>query len=129
MKKTDAHAFINQLLLGLLVTIGVGGSIGLGTVWMRYQISVTANTNRVLTAKIAETERRIAETISLVETQQSPELLRQRNTDLALGLVPMDEKQLIRVAVDPIELLITRNNRKIYETDRAEPSSRLVLGQ
>jgi hypothetical protein len=129
MKKSGTHAFVNQFLIGLLVTIGLGGSVGLGTVWMRYQISVTANTNRVLQAKIHEVERRIDETISLVETEQSPELLRQRNAELGLGLVPMDEKQLIRVATDPTELLLARNNRNLYDTDRAEPNSRIVLGQ
>ncbi len=44
--KTNSSAFVHQLVLCLLVTFAVAGSTGLGTVWMRHQISTTANTNR-----------------------------------------------------------------------------------
>ena len=36
MKKTDTHAFVNQLLVYTLVMICFSGSIGLGTVWLRH---------------------------------------------------------------------------------------------
>jgi len=43
MKKTGNHAFVNQLLIYTLVMIGFSGSVGMGAVWLRHQISVTAN--------------------------------------------------------------------------------------
>ena len=72
--KKNSHAFVNQLVVCLLVTMTFGGSIGLGTVWMRHQISVTANTNRQLAAKIDDVERRIEEMTTVLETEKRPVL-------------------------------------------------------
>jgi len=90
MKKTDTHAFVNQLLVCVLVTICFGGSIGLGTVWLRHQISLTAKANRELEMRIAALDRQITETSILVESEQNADLLRQRNTTWRLGLVQLD---------------------------------------
>ena len=92
MKKTS-HAFVNQVFVCVLVSIGFGGSIGLGTVWLRHQISITANENRILAGRLAEIERRIAETKTLVESEQSPDALRRLNANLHLGLVPVSDGQ------------------------------------
>ena len=55
--KQNSQAFVNQIVVCLLVTICLGGSVGLGTVYMRHQISSTANVNRQLTTEIAELRR------------------------------------------------------------------------
>jgi hypothetical protein len=62
MRPFGNRAFVNQLLVYTLVMISLTGSIGLGTVWLRHQISVTANSTRVLEASVAEVERSMAET-------------------------------------------------------------------
>ena len=57
MNKKDTHAFVNQLLVYTLVMICFSGSIGLGTVWLRHQISITANNTKRLEQRIVESER------------------------------------------------------------------------
>ena len=117
MKPSDNHAFVNQILICVLVAICGGGSIGLGTVWMRNQISVTANVNRALAVRIENVERRITETKALVDMEQSPDVLRQRNADWQLGLVLLNDAQIVHVAGDPVRSLAARGNRGLF-TDR-----------
>lgn len=102
--KKNSQAFVNQLLVCLLVTIGFGGTIGLGTVWMRHQISVTANANRLLAAKIDEVERRIEEMTTRLETEKRPEVLRQLNSQFRVGLVRIDEVPVVNVTANPARL-------------------------
>src|SRR4051812_50015285 len=89
--KNNSRAFANQLLVCLLVTMGFGGSIGLGTVWMRHQISVTANANRALAAEIARVERLEAEKKTLVKSAERPDELRRLNREMRPGPRPVDE--------------------------------------
>jgi hypothetical protein len=110
--KKNSQAFVNQLLVCLLVTIGFGGSLGLATVWMRHQMSVTANTNRLLAAKINDVERRIEEMTTLVETEKRPELLRQLNQEFRLGLVRIDEVPVTTAVTNPAEMA-ARSSRAI----------------
>ncbi len=127
--KKNSHAFVNQILLCVLVTTGFGGSVGLGTVWMRHQISVTANANRALAAQIVEIERRVAETRTLVESEQSPELLRQRNELWRLGLVPVSESQKVHVTAGPVRRLAERANRELFGDYSSAIQFRVSLAQ
>ena len=72
MQKKDTHAFVNQLLVYTLVMFLFSGSIGLGTVWMRHQISLTANAAKVLDGKVTGMERLINETHAAIERQWFP---------------------------------------------------------
>ena len=112
--KNNSHAFVNQLFVCLLVTLCVGGTIGIGTVWMRHQISVTANANRALAARLAEFERHLAETKTLLERAQRPDELRRLNTDFRLGLVLASEAQVMHVTEDPVRRLAARANRGLF---------------
>lgn len=127
--KKNSQAFVNQMLVLVLVTLCLGGSAGLGTVWMRHQISMTANANRVLTAQIAELERRIAETRTLVESEQSPALLRERNERWRLGLVPVSEERNVRVAQDPVRRLAEKANRELFGDYTPAIQFRFALAQ
>src|SRR5262245_51538358 len=71
--KNSTRAFANQLLVCLLVTICFGGTAAVGLVWLRHQISITANNNRALAARLREIERQVAETTTIVESAQSPD--------------------------------------------------------
>ena len=121
MKKTDTSAFANQLLVCLLVTLCFGGSIGLGTVWMRHQISVTANHNRELLARIASLDRRIAETTTAIEGEEGSEVLRRRNVEWHLGLAPASDLQVVRVTEDDMNRHATMRNRDFFK-DTAAPA-------
>ena len=87
--RRNTKAFVNQLLVCLLVTMTFGGTIGLSTVWMRHQISVTAKANRALAAETDEINRKSDALEALIRTEQRPELLRQsRNEQVAIIATP-----------------------------------------
>ncbi|MSU24731.1 MAG: hypothetical protein EXS32_13030 [Opitutus sp.] len=123
MKKSDTHGYVNQLLAYLLVTICFGGSIGLGTVWMRHQISVTANHNRLLESGIVALERRLAEATTAIESEQTSDVLRRRNTEWSLGLAPATELQVVSVTEDPGQHLANRRSRELLSQDGPLPVS------
>ena len=115
--RTANHAFVNQFVIYTLLTICFSGSIGLGTVWMRHQISITANANKVLEARLAELKRHLAETNTAIEIQQSPAVLRQRNASMNLGLI-LPEVQ--SVTESPTLRLVAKSSRALFD-DRAVP--------
>lgn len=133
MKISDTHAFVNQLFVGLLVTIGCGGTAGLGLVWMRHQISVVADANAALMRQTDEVERHIKSVTALVEEELSSEVLRARNESMHLGLVEWTPAQVIAVNDDPMRGLVARATRRLYESNpevaSARPRIRLPLAQ
>ena len=82
MKKNNSQAFVNQLLVYTLVMICFSGSIGLGTVWLRHQISLTANNTKQLEQRIAESERHLAELNTQITAEQSIDVLARRNSPI-----------------------------------------------
>jgi len=113
MKTSASHGFVNQVLAYTLVGIGLTSSIGVGAVWMREQISFTANANKVLEARIADLTRRCEETTAAIAQEQDATVLLQRNTLWNLGLVPPAEGQVQRVTEDPTERLAAKRSRGI----------------
>jgi len=109
--KRNSQAFAHQLLVCLLVTMAFGGSIGLGMVWMRHQISVTAKANRALLAEINEVNRRSDALEAEIRGEQRPELLRELNLRFRLGLVPMNEVPVIHVTDNVTQRMVERANR------------------
>ena len=126
--KKNSHAFVNHIILGLLVTIGFGGSVGLGTVWMRHQISTTANANRLLAAEYTRIERLIDEKKTIIETEQSPDKLRTLNTAMNLGLVDMTQIQVVHVTENTTDRIAARIY-DVRETDRAPAPIRFTVAQ
>lgn len=120
--KKDSSAFANQLLVGLIVTICCGGSIGLGTVWMRHQISVTARENRDLAAQIARLDRLSDEKKTIIETAQAPDKLRALNTGLGLGLVPMTQIPVEHVTENVVERMARRAHADLFTDTAARPA-------
>lgn len=118
--KFSNQAFVNQLLVYTLVMICFSGSIGLGTVWMRHQISMTANATKVLDARIAELDRRLNETKATLEAEQDPALLKQRNALWHLGLMAPAPEQIVRLPFDPVMRLAAKHNRGLFN-DGAKP--------
>lgn len=130
MNKSDTHAFINQLLVYTLVMICFSGSVGLGTVWLRHQISVSANQTRQYDAQITQIERRLAEITARIASEQSISELQQKNQSFALGLVNPQESQIVRITESPEERLISRRNVEIFagEALRATPVRFRLVG-
>lgn len=111
MKTSTPHGFVSQLMVYTLVMIGFSGSIGLGAVWLRHQISTTANATRVLDARIAEVDRRLTETTAAIEAESDPDVLLKRDADWHLGLGPPAPAQIVRMAADPAVQLASKRNR------------------
>jgi hypothetical protein len=110
-----------------LVAIFGGASIGLGTVWMRHQISMVANTNKVLEATIAGLERRIEEADAAIASEQDPDVLIRKNDFWKLGLVAPAETQVRRVAEDPVLRLAALRNQTLFGERQATVSLHVVL--
>lgn len=129
--KKNSQAFVNQLLVCLLVTMTFGGTIGLGTVWMRHQISVTAKANRVLLAEINDVNRRSDALEAEIRGEQRPELLRELNLHFQLGLVPMNEVPVVHVTENVTQRMVERANLWSFppaETRESQPVTfRLAL--
>jgi hypothetical protein len=130
MKSAGTHAFINQLLVYTLVMICFSGSVGLGTVWLRHQISVSANQTKFANAQIVELERRLAEVTARIASEQSISELQRKNVSLALGLVRPHEGQIVRISDSPEERLAARRNLEILSGDviRAVPVEFRLVG-
>ena len=109
--KKNSQAFVNQLVVCLLVTMTFGGSLGLGIVWVRHQISVTAKANRALLAAISEVNRRSDDIEAQIRSEQRPELLRQANLEFRLGLAPMNEVEVVRVTENVTQRMVERATR------------------
>jgi hypothetical protein len=126
-KKGGTQAFANHFVVYLLVAIFGSASIGLGTVWMRHQISVVANANKVLESTLAGLERRIEETDAAIASEQDPDVLNRKNTEWNLGLVAPGETQVRRVAEDPVMRLAALHNRALFGEGSAAVSLHVAL--
>lgn len=118
---------MNQFMVYALVAICGSASIGLGTVWMRHQISVVANENKVIETSIADVERRIEEADAAIAAEQDPAVLARRNTEWHLGLVAPGETQVRRVSEDPVMRLASLRNRKLFGEAPATVNFRVAL--
>lgn len=127
MKKSETHAFVNQLLVYTLVVIGFSGSIGLGTVWLRHQISLSANATKQLEARINEVRRHIHEMENKIETAQSPAMLEYLNEQMKLGLQPPSPQQVQHIAGDPVQLLAAKRNRGLFPDEPVAVSFQVAL--
>lgn len=114
MKAFTSHGFINQLLVYSLVMICFSGSIGLGTVWMRHQISLTANATKQLDARISAIERHLTEATAAAETERDTNVLLRRNAEWKLGLVPPNQAQIVHVTEDPVMRLAAKRNSTLF---------------
>ena len=126
-KNRGSQAFVNQFMVIALVAICGCSTIGLGTVWMRHQITVAANANRDLEAQISLSERQIEETEAAISSEQDPAVLNRRNAEWHLGLVPPGETQVHRIPDDTVTRLAAQHNRKLFGEGPATVSLRVAL--
>ena len=117
MKTSTANAFINQLLVYTLVMLVFTGSIGFGTVWLRHEISLAANRNKVLQADLAEVQRQIDQFTAEIAAAKNPDTLIRLNSEMRLGLVPPREEQSEHVAVDVGQRLAAKRNQDLFNVE------------
>ncbi len=114
MKPPPANAFINRLIALTLLLLIFSGSLGLGAVWVRQEISSTANRSRALVTKLNDVERRLDEVNAEIATAASPGTLMRQNEAMRLGLATPKETQVVRVEGSPELRLAAKRNREIF---------------
>ena len=115
MKTSNNRAFVNQVVVGTLFAIGVSGSVGIGSVWMRHQISVTAQANKAIETRLAEVERLTQQTSTWVAEEQDVTALLKRNAQWRLGLMPPQDGQIQRITGDSESYIIAKRDRGLFQ--------------
>jgi hypothetical protein len=121
MKPPPARAFVSQLIALTLVLLVFSGSLGLGAVWVRQEISGTANRSHAIETKIADVERRLDEVTADIAGALNPDALLQKNAAMRLGLLSPREIQIVRVEGSPELRLASKRNREIFN----QPANRV----
>jgi hypothetical protein len=119
MKPPPAHTIVNRVILLTLACLMLTGTLGLGAVWMRQEISQTANQSRLLEGKIEDVERRLDEVHAQVATEVNPDTLRTSNQEMKLALAAPREAQVVRVSVSAELRLAAKRNREIFNVSHA----------
>lgn len=114
MRPPPARAFVGQLIALTLMLLVFSGSLGLGAVWVRQEISGAANRSHAFERKIADVERRLDEVNAEVASALNPHSLLRQNQAMQLGLSTPRETQVVRVE-ESVELrLASKRNREIF---------------
>lgn len=113
MKTPSARASLNKLIVLTLTLLVFAGSIGLGAVWVRQEISQTANRNKALERRIADLDRRLDEANAEIAVADSTESLLRQNDVMRLGLVRPREEQVQRVEISPEMILVAKRNQEV----------------
>lgn len=103
----------NRLIALILTLLVFAGSIGLGAVWVRQEISQTANRNKLLERRIADLDRRLDEVNAEIAMADSTESLLRQNDLMRLGLLRPREEQVQRVEVSPEMILMAKRNQEV----------------
>jgi hypothetical protein len=128
MTTSGNRAFVNQVVIGTLVAIGVSGSVGIGAVRMRHQISVTAEANKAIENRLAEVGRLTQQTSTWIAEEQDVTALVKRNSELRLGLMPPQDGQVQRITEDPVALFTAKRDRGLFQ-DRGLLQSEVELAK
>jgi outer membrane murein-binding lipoprotein Lpp len=125
MKPPPASTLVNRIILFLLALLVFSGSLGLGAVWMRQEISQAANQSRALHVKIEDIERRLDEVNAQVAAAVNPDTLLRQNETMRLALVAPRETQVVRVGESAELRLAAKRNREVFSVATAsfEPSA------
>ncbi len=123
MKKSNAHAVLNQLLIHALVLICVGGTVGLSRVYLRHRIAVTANATKGFEYEFAQVERDLAEVNTQIARERSPAALEHKNAQFRLLLAQPTEAQILRIDESPEDRLAAKRNIQRFATEAAGGSA------
>jgi hypothetical protein len=112
-------SILNRVLLWSFLLLVYAGVIGFGTVWLRHQIAISANENKVIERRIVEIERILSQVNSELAVALSPDYLIGRNRELDLRLARPVETQIVRIRDDvEMRLVIKRNEELFSSVDR-----------
>lgn len=117
MRPPPAHSLVNRLIALTLLLLMFAGSLGLGAVWFRQEISQTANRSRSLEHKLADVERRLDEVSAQVAAAVNPDTLLRQNEAMRLGLAAPREIQVRRIAGSAELRLASKRNLEAFSDE------------
>jgi hypothetical protein len=123
MKPPPASNLINRVILLTLMLLVFTGTLGLGAVWMRQEISQTANRSRALEDRLTDAQRRLDELSAEVATAVNPRALLRQNETMRLALGTPRETQVQRVAVSAELKLVQKRNLEVFRIETASFAS------
>lgn len=128
MKPPPAPNLVNRVILLTLTLLVFTGTLGLGAVWMRQEISSTANRSRALEDRCTDVARRLDEVNAEVAAAVNPDALLRQNGAMRLSLAAPRELQVVRVSGSAELRLAGKRNREIFSVETAtfasNPSTR-----
>lgn len=123
MKPPPASNLINRVILLTLMLLVFTGTLGLGAVWMRQEISQTANRSRGLEDQLTDVARRLDEVNAQVAAAVNPDALMRQNEAMRLALAAPREIQVVRVSGSAELRLVEKRNRDIFRVETASFAS------
>ncbi len=131
MKPPPTPGLVNRVIGLTLLLLVFTGTLGLGAVWMRQEISQTANHSRTLEDKLTGVERRLDEVNAEVAAAVNPDALLRQNKFMHLTLVAPREIQVVRVDGSAELRLAAKHNREVFNLsstshDQANSAFRVV---
>jgi hypothetical protein len=127
MKPPPTPGLVNRVIALTLLLLVFTGTLGLGAVWMRQEISTTANSSRTLEDQLTGIERRLDEVNAEVAAAVNPDALLRQNNFMHLTLASPRELQVVRVAGSAELRLAAKRNREVFRlgttaVDSANPA-------
>ena len=119
MRPPPANSLVNRLIALTLLLLVFAGTLGLGAVWFRHEISQAANRSRALEGKLADVERRLDEVNAQVAAAVNPGALLRQNETMRLGLAAPREIQVVRVAGSAELRLAAKRNTEAFRVAAA----------
>lgn len=123
MKPPPASNLVNRVILLTLMLLVFTGTLGLGAVWMRQEISQTANRSRALEDRITDVSRRLDEVNADVASAVNPDALIRQNGAMRLALAAPRELQVVRVPESAELRLAAKRNREVFRVETASFAS------
>lgn len=123
MKPPPAPGLVNCIIALTLLLLVFTGTLGLGAVWMRQEISQTANYSRTLEDRLTGVERRLDEVNAEVAAAVNPDALLRQNKFMSLTLVAPREIQVVRVEGSAELRLAAKRNREVFNLTAESASS------
>jgi len=117
MRPPPANSLVNRLIALTVLLLVFAGSLGLGAVWFRQEISQTANRSRSLEGKLADVERRLDEVNAQVAAAVNPDALLRQNEGMRLGLAAPREIQVWRIAGSAELHLAAKRNLEAFRDE------------
>lgn len=114
MKPPPANLLVSRVILLTLCLLVFSGTLGLAAVWMRQEISRTANHSRALQVQIDDVERRLDEVGAQIAASLNPDTLLRQNAVMRLALATPREVQVVRVGGSPELRLVAKRNREVF---------------